>query len=319
MLYTILKIPAQLVFWFYCRHLSVNKPALFKSNGPLLIAANHPNSFLDAVILATLFKRPVYSLARGDAFANKYHNKILRATKILPVYRISEGAHNLGHNYTTFDACKDIFRQNGIVLIFSEGLCVNEWHLRPLKKGTARLALSCWQDGIPLKVLPLGINYSTFCSFGKNVQLNFGDFIPQQEMITQANFGQIVTSFNNNLQHQLEQQVVELNKNDKAGIEKQFTVPVSSIKKIGLFFPAMLAWLLHFPLYFPVKKYLQTKMPGSDHYDSVLIGILFLSYPIYLLLLFFILFLLTHNWWSLSCFIVLPFTAWCYLQLKKQV
>ena len=319
MLYTILKIPAQIVIWFYCRNLLVNKRALFKSNGPILIAANHPNSFLDAVIFATLFNKPVYSLARGDAFANKYHNKILRATKILPVFRISEGAHNLGQNYTTFDACKEIFRQNGIVLIFSEGLCVNEWHLRPLKKGTARLALSCWQDGIPLKVLPAGINYNAFCSFGKNIQLNFGEFITQQEMITEANFGQIVTSFNQNLQQQLGQLVVELDKNDTAGIEKQFTVSVSPFKKIALFLPAILGWVLHFPLYIPLKKYLQKKMPRSDHYDSVLIGILFLSYPFYLLLIFFICMLLTHSWWAVCCFIALPFTAWSYLQLKKQV
>ena len=73
--------------------------------GPLLIAANHPNSFLDAIILGSLFKTHVYSLARGDAFVGKFFTRILRSFKMLPVYRVSEGVENLEHNYTTFEAC----------------------------------------------------------------------------------------------------------------------------------------------------------------------------------------------------------------------
>ena len=138
---------------------------MLRKEGPLIIASNHPNSFLDAIILATLFKSPVYSLARGDAFAGKMITKILNSFNMLPVYRVSEGVENLEQNYTTFEACQDIFKKNGIILIFSEGRCINEWHLRPLKKGTARLALAAWQQNIPLEVLPLGINYSKFRKF----------------------------------------------------------------------------------------------------------------------------------------------------------
>ena len=130
MLYTLLKFPAKLALYFYCRRISINKKEFLQRDGPLLIAANHPNSFLDAIILATLFKQPIYSLARGDVFANKFYNKLLLSLNMLPVYRISEGAENLEHNYTTFSSCIDIFKKNGIVLIFSEGRCVNEWHLR---------------------------------------------------------------------------------------------------------------------------------------------------------------------------------------------
>ena len=145
-------------------------------NGPLLLAANHPNSFLDAVILDILFKKPIWSLARGDVFKKPFYIKLLTKLKILPVYRTSEGVENLEANYQTFDSCKEIFQQNGIVLMFSEGKCINEWHLRPLKKGTARLATTSWQEGIDVKVLPVGINYSSFRKFGKNIFLNFGFF-----------------------------------------------------------------------------------------------------------------------------------------------
>ena len=76
---------------------------MLHEQGPLLIGANHPNSFLDAILVATLFKNPVYSLTRGDAFKGKKITKILTSLNMLPVYRLSEGAENLDNNYFTFD------------------------------------------------------------------------------------------------------------------------------------------------------------------------------------------------------------------------
>src|SRR5690349_626968 len=157
------------------RHVIINKPGFLKRKGPLLLACNHPNSFLDATILADLFEEPVYSLARGDVFKKPFYRRILKALKMFPVYRTSEGVQNLGTNYETFDECKGVFRKNGIVLIFSEAKCINEWHLRPLRKGTARLSFASWEQNIPLHVLPVGINYSSFRRFSKNVFINFGE------------------------------------------------------------------------------------------------------------------------------------------------
>ena len=53
---------------------------------------------------------------------------------------------------------------------------------RPLKKGTARLAVRAWEENIPLRVLPLGINYSSFERIGKNVFINFGDYIDVKDI-----------------------------------------------------------------------------------------------------------------------------------------
>ncbi|MGN6605245.1 MAG: 1-acyl-sn-glycerol-3-phosphate acyltransferase, partial [Ginsengibacter sp.] len=104
MLYQILFYPSRAALHFYCRKIVINNKELLAEKGPLLIAANHPNSFLDAIIVSTLFKQPVYSLARGDVFANGFFSKVLRSVNMLPVYRLSEGAENLGYNYVTFEA-----------------------------------------------------------------------------------------------------------------------------------------------------------------------------------------------------------------------
>jgi 1-acyl-sn-glycerol-3-phosphate acyltransferase len=240
----------------------------------------------------------------------------LRSLKILPVYRISEGAENLGHNYTTFDECKQIFRDHGIVLIFSEGKCVNEWHLRPLKKGTARLAISAWQDNIPLKVLPAGINYNSFNNFGKTIRLNFGEFILEKDICRNGSDGIGINAFNSRLENELQQLVLEIDKDDTATIRKNFSFNQPAIKKIILFIPFILGWLLHMPIYYPIKKFIWNKTAHNDHFDSILIGSLFFVYPFYLLFLSLIVYYFIGGWWWLLIPAIVPFCAWSYVQLK---
>jgi len=318
LLYQLLKFPARLAILLYTRRVRVSDRSVLKYDGPLLIACNHPNSFLDAIILSTIFDKPVYSLARGDVFNTGWKRFFLKELNMFPVYRTSEGVENLEHNYTTFDACHQVFKENGIVLIFSEGSCFNEWHLRPLKKGTARLALSSWEEGIPLKVLPAGINYNSFLSFGKNVEVNFGEIISQDDVPPQDNYGKSIYQFNALLQQGMRPLVMEFGKKDKTKIADHFRIPVSPAKKTLLALPAILGYLLHAPLYLPLRNFAWKKAGHNDHFDSVLTGVLFGTYPLYLLMIFLIGFFITHSWWMIGVFLFLPFCAWSFVQLKRQ-
>lgn len=287
---------------------------MVRVKGPLLIASNHPNSFLDAIILATLFKNPVYSLARGDAFNGKLITKILTSLNMLPVYRVSEGVENLEHNYYTFNACQDIFKKSGIVLIFSEGRCINEWHLRPLKKGTARLAFTAWRQNIPLKVLPIGINYDSFRKFGKTIHLNFGNFITSEQMNSNFQSAKAINDFNNKLQQQLKELVYEIAEDDKKLNDYYFTQQ-SLLKKILLFLPAILGCIIHFPLYYSIHHFIKVK--AKDHYDSIVVGLLFFIYPIYVLMLALAAFFITKSLVSFLLLLLVPATLLCVLHFKK--
>jgi 1-acyl-sn-glycerol-3-phosphate acyltransferase len=319
LIYWLLKLPAAISFWMYCRILRVNDKDYFKTKGPLLIACNHPNSFLDAIILSSLFRRPVYSLARGDVFNNKFIAILLRSMKILPVYRTSEGVENLEHNYTTFKACKEIFKKNGIVLIFSEGRCINEWHLRPLMKGTARLAISSWEDGIELSVLPTGINYQQFALYGKNIHLNFAPVITKNDVTLEYGFGKSVISFNSILRSRLIPLVYEIDRNDLGKIKHHFIVAVPLYKKILLAIPSFIGRMVHAPLYYPVKKLAKKYGWRNDHYDSILIGTLLLCYPIYLMMGWLILSFFIDAGYNWLVFVLIPFCGWSFTQLKKQL
>lgn len=319
MLYDLLKIPATIGFRLYCRHLRCNNKAALSYDGPLLIACNHPNSFLDAIVIASVFKRPVYSLARGDAFKKPFFAKLLRSLNMYPVYRTSEGVENMEHNYSTFDSCKELFKKNGIVLIFSEGRCINEWHLRPLKKGTARLALSSWADGIDLKVLPTGLNYQGFHSYDKNIHLLLGDIISSKDIDQSNGFGRSVLSFNRLLRQSLEPLVYEIGEKDLAARKQLFETPVPVWKKIGLFIPALAGALLHFPLHATAAFFAKKYGSNNDHHDSIIIAILFIFYPLYLLLFTCIAIAVSGSWYGLLTILLMPFLAWSYLQVKKQL
>lgn len=314
--YPLLKIYARTVIRLYCREIKINKPEVLKIKGPVLFAANHPNSFLDGMILTTLLDEELYSLARGDAFKHPVINKLLRRLRLLPVYRTSEGVENLGHNYTTFDACYKTFKKGGHVLIFSEGRCENEWHLRPLKKGTARLATTAWQNGLPLTVIPLGFNYSSFKKFGKTIHLNFGDAITAQDISWQDASGKQLLQFNDNLNTQLQELVYEIQEDDTAKIRAVFDRNKKPAFYALLLAPAVIGWLLHAPLFYLIKWFTNKHFKTSGHYDSVLHSLLLLAYPIYVLLAVILLFPF-FNYYTLLALFVLPFTAWAYVQHQE--
>jgi 1-acyl-sn-glycerol-3-phosphate acyltransferase len=319
LLYKTIKPVVRLALLIFCRKIIINKRALLKKKGPLLLACNHPNSFLDAAILADLFEQPVHSLTRGDVFKKPFYRKLLTALKMLPVYRTSEGIENLNINYATFNACRKIFEKNGIVLIFSEGSCFNEWHLRPLKKGTARLTFSAWNENIPVDVLPVGINYSSFRRFSKNLFINFGEIITKNDFNQEETDGKKNQLFTNKLQQQLEQLVFEIDKNDVTRQKELLERKPALFAKIFLFIPAVIGWILHAPLYLLIRNFTYKRTRNNDHYDSILIALLLFTYPIYLILLTVTLVLILHNWLWLLSFIAIPFTAWAYVQLKGQL
>lgn len=284
-----------------------------------MLAVNHPNSFLDAIILDILFDEPIISLARGDAFFKPWIATILRSLNILPVFREREGKEHLHRNYHTFDECLSIFKKNGVVLIFTEALCENEWHLRPLKKGTARMAVTAWQEDIPVSILPIGLNYNSFHLFGKIVHVNIGNVITQQQVSNRLDEnGKLLNELTGMIECQLVNLVYEIEKHDKKQLQETFAKPISFIKKVLLGLPALCGFVVHVPLYFPAQKIIAKKARHTGHYDSIMAGVLLLSYPLYVAACTLLLLLITKNWWALSAIGLFPFFAWSYIQLSPQ-
>jgi hypothetical protein len=78
----------------------------------------------------------------------------------------------------------------------------------------------------------------------------------------------------------------------------------------------MAGWVLHAPLYYPIKAFTHIRFKNSGHYDSVLHSLLLLSYPLYIMALILIL-SKVHITLGLAALLILPFTAWAWVQWSE--
>ncbi len=299
----------------YCREIRVSSRSWLTRTGPLLLASNHPDSFLDAIIIGSRFSKPVYFLARGDAFRRPIVRKILTALKLIPIYRLSEGREHLALNDATFDRCNTIFQEEGIILIFSEGLCVNQWELRPLKKGTARIALTALHSpgkAQHLEILPVSISYDSFRRFGKKVLIDFGDPLPREEILASDREALNIHQFNEMLSSRLLTGIYG-NRSRMYQRQKKF----SDLAGLILLFPFALAgFLIHAPLFLSLRAIARKRTAGTVFYDSVLFGLLLLCYPLYYgLLLLAGIFLITP--YLFYFILAIPFLALTYTKWKS--
>jgi len=269
MLYGFLKVYVGFILKFFVKDLKINGMENIPGDSAVMFASFHPNSFLDAILLDCIVDRPVWSLARGDAFKRDWVRDLLHKLYMMPIYRISEGKENLDKNDETFEKCSQVFRDKGQVLIFSEGLCTNQTRLLPLKKGTARLALQTWNEGIDVTVIPTALNYDQFTTTGKRIVLNFEAPIRKEDFTDHQVSGANVLQFNQKLKESLERAVT-----------RDFSF--SSWRQVFYY----LMFLVNFPIYLLLGAVVRPKTRGTVFFDSVYLAVLILALPIYWLVVF---------------------------------
>ncbi len=271
MTYLILREYCRLVLSFILKNISVKGLENVSKVDPILFASHHPNSLIDGIVLNCAIKKPTYSLARGDAFSKKSIAKFLKKVYLLPIYRISEGKSNMVKNDETFEACFEVFKTKGQVLIYSEGICNNQTQILPLKKGTARLASQVWANGIDLHVNPVGLKYGNFDKFGKNVNLEFPPPIKNSDLaeFKDSDESRLIKSFNDSLYSKL----------TEATSRKVEKAPLS---KTWLYY---LGWIINFPLYLILIPIIRSKTKGTVFFDAGCFLALIILLPFYWLML----------------------------------
>ncbi|WP_336518108.1 1-acyl-sn-glycerol-3-phosphate acyltransferase [Pollutibacter soli] len=165
--------PATQVFF---RRMVISGAEHIPKNKPVILIANHSASFLDAIVVGLLIRRPMYFLARSDVFKPRA-KKYMKGVHMIPIYNAEHSKEDLSRNMETFAEGEEVLRQKKILMIFPEGISRRERILLPLKKGTARIAfhtVSTHGFDIGLEVIPVGINYS-FHRFRASVVVSVGD------------------------------------------------------------------------------------------------------------------------------------------------
>jgi 1-acyl-sn-glycerol-3-phosphate acyltransferase len=274
-----------------------------------LIVANHPDSFFDALVIAANTKYPLSFLARGDVFTKPWHNFLLRALNMMPVYRQREGKEHLHKNQNSFDASVDVLKQGGILLIFIEGTCLNKNEIQPFKKGAARILQQAVAAGVTPAVLPAVITYNGFKHFGKKICLMLGSTVQATQFFNKSAIAENAAMERNNFNNHVMREMISLFKEPPS---KKYKRPIYLFPIIGV------AWFWHAPLFLMIKTFVAHKTKGTVFYDSVLFAVLLFAYPLYLLLLFMLLYSIgLPGFINLLIIMLHPLLAIIYTRSKK--
>lgn len=182
--YTLLKIYQLLVFHLFYKRVEVVGRVNIPYGSPIIFTPNHQNALMDAlIVLDTAGLNPVF-MARADIFKKKTQKKILTFLKMLPVYRMRDGAEELSRNDETFEICMDILKDRYSVCLMPEGSHGDKRRLKPFVKGTFRIAFKAQEefgDKSPVKIVPVGLDFEDYTKICQDLLVIYGKPIDVSE------------------------------------------------------------------------------------------------------------------------------------------
>ncbi len=182
MLYALLRgITGIALRWFY-RDVRVRHGERIPGRRtPLLLAVNHPNALVDALVVGWAMPRPITITAKATLFENPALGWFLRYMGVVPLRRASDERQHRGtgtaRNTEAFRAILQRLEQGGAILIFPEGKSHDEPALAPLRTGPARIALQAHDEGrvTSLALLPIGLVFEQKESPRSRVLVDVGE------------------------------------------------------------------------------------------------------------------------------------------------
>src|ERR1035437_671148 len=165
MLWYYLRLTLSFAFPVFFRRMQMKNSKRIRQKVSMFLAMNHPNAFMDPVTLSWLLFYPrTRYMARGDAFKKGFVAWAMHSMGIVPIFRLRDGGYgNIKKNFDSFETAYGLLDKRQKIMVFAEGICVQERRLRPIQKGTAKMSFAYLDRGgyDDLKIIPIGVNYST--------------------------------------------------------------------------------------------------------------------------------------------------------------
>ncbi|MBL7888060.1 MAG: 1-acyl-sn-glycerol-3-phosphate acyltransferase [Bacteroidia bacterium] len=180
MLYNLLKFLMRITTKIFFRSISIRNKEIVPSNGPLMVLANHPSTFMDPIVVATILNRKVFFLAKGELFKTAFTRWLLPKFNMIPVYRKQDDPSLMNKNEETFNKCFEHLEKGGVILMFPEGISITERKLKPIKTGAARIVLGAEARNnfeLDVKIINIGLNYEDPHKFNRDVFININPAI----------------------------------------------------------------------------------------------------------------------------------------------
>lgn len=215
MFYTPLKYLARIALGVNFKKVQFSNLDKLPMEKPVLLVTNHPTAFIEPCIFGSYLDRPVNFIVRGDLFKKPLYGKLMRDIHMIPIFRASEGYDNLKNNYGTFEYCYDLLKDNQLIQILAEASTQQVKRLRPLKKGTARMAFGALEKygrDQDIKLVPCGINYTAADEFRSDVMIAFGHPISIQDYLESydENTNKAIRSLTNKLEDEMKKLIIHV-------------------------------------------------------------------------------------------------------------
>ena len=168
------------------RKLEVRGQENIPTDGAVIIAPNHTNTLMDALVMLRADKNPTVFGARADIFNNPFIGKIMTFLRILPMVRQRDGLRNVLKNHETTDIIVDTLQHRVPFCIFPEGKHRPMHSLQALGKGAFRAALLAnnrFGEEMPVYIVPVGIEYGDFFRYRSTALVTYGKAINVTELV----------------------------------------------------------------------------------------------------------------------------------------
>jgi glycerol-3-phosphate O-acyltransferase/dihydroxyacetone phosphate acyltransferase len=188
----ILTALCRLLLRIFFRRIDVTGGERVPDAGPVLYVLNHPNGLLDPLFILCLSPRPVTFMAKAPLFHTFLVKHFVRAFECLPVYRASDG-EDPSKNRASIEASIALLGAGRALALFPEGKSHSEPWIEPLKTGAARIALAASasteeRSPEPVRIVPVGLDYSEKTTFRSRALLVYGEPIITPRVTLDAEF-----------------------------------------------------------------------------------------------------------------------------------
>ena len=216
--YVFVRFWVKLAIKLFYRRIEIHGYEDYPAEGPVLLAPNHQNAFMDALIPAVFAPRPIHFLVRSDVFNTRFTRFLFNSFNMMPVYRQRDGVANLTKNDEVFERCFEILRAGGTLLIFPEAAHLGERRLRSLSKGFTRIVFGALEENedLNIQIVPLGLNYSNYSDSQSRLLINFGKPLAVQNYLPlhAENPAKAMAELRADVQERLENEIVHIERED---------------------------------------------------------------------------------------------------------
>ena len=202
------------------RRVAVKGQENIPTDGAVILAPNHCNTLMDALVILRANKKETVFGARADMFNIKLVAKIMFFLRILPMVRQRDGLRNVLKNKDTEEIIVETLEHGVPFCIFPEGKHRAAHSLQVLGKGVFRAALSAnarFGDKKPVYIVPVGIEYGDYFRYHSTSLVTYGKAINVTEFVKSLeveNEAQMIEPLRNELTKRMSELITYIDYNE---------------------------------------------------------------------------------------------------------